>query len=128
MTHVAPGAPAEPGGRPSGVRECCGNAAAMGQEWQQARGHPDALSGVSRLPTERTQLGLVPACPSRGDPLLSAIPAARDDGHMSVKAWQRPRAPAGTSCWRQTAKTVPRWGKRSRAAWQGSAGPGWKER
>lgn len=88
----------------AGMREC-GNAAGM------AAGHPGALSGGSRLPTEGTRLGLVPACPSRGVPLLSAVPAARDDGQMSVKAWQRPRAPAGMSCWRPTAKTVQRWGK-----------------
>lgn len=118
-----------PGGTGRAPERECGNAG-MRQEReprQQARQHPDALSGGSRLPTEGTQLGLVPACPSRGEPVLSAIPAARDDGQMSVKAWQRPRAPAGMSCWRQTAKTVPRWGK-TQPVPRGEAQParGWR--
>lgn len=62
----------------AGMRECGRTGAGTG--------HPDALAAGSRLPTEGTQLGPVPACPSRGDPLLAAVPAAGDDGQVSVKA------------------------------------------
>ncbi|XP_039587715.1 uncharacterized protein LOC120512931 isoform X2 [Passer montanus] len=83
VTHVPPGAPAEPGGRPgrnAGMREC-GNAAGG----ERPPGTPRLFLWQQML-AEGTQLGLVPACPSRGDPLLSAVPAARDDGQMSVRA------------------------------------------
>lgn len=78
-------------------------------------------------PMEGMQLWLVPLLSfPQGPSTVCFSSCCRDDGQVSVKAWQLLRAPVGTSCQNQAAKAVPRWGEiQPHAMRDGQQGHGW---